>query len=222
MGFIIWLIVVALSAGLPVWSCALTGNKASFSTSSSDSSRGHCRSHLGGGNINNSDPLDLTNILYSLLGAIILLAWSPGSRGSVRKSPTRYRICRAASPRGLFRVTEASKLIATVTASCCSPGVDLAVGGADRHGPRPHHHDRLGTTHLPAFADGEQRTTRIPTRAHKCRRGRGRRRWPSCAPRRAHLRLVDVRLGPLIDWRPRPPGVEDPPGIAESRKRTLT
>ena len=29
---------------------------------------------LGGGNINNSDPLDLTNILYSLLGAIILLA----------------------------------------------------------------------------------------------------------------------------------------------------
>ena len=29
---------------------------------------------LGGGNINNSDPLDITNILYSLLGAIILLA----------------------------------------------------------------------------------------------------------------------------------------------------
>ena len=29
---------------------------------------------LGGGNINSSDPLDLTNILYSLLGAIILLA----------------------------------------------------------------------------------------------------------------------------------------------------
>jgi uncharacterized membrane protein YeaQ/YmgE (transglycosylase-associated protein family) len=29
---------------------------------------------LGGGNINNSDPLDLTNILYSLLGAIVLLA----------------------------------------------------------------------------------------------------------------------------------------------------
>ncbi|MEO7240408.1 MAG: GlsB/YeaQ/YmgE family stress response membrane protein [Sphingomicrobium sp.] len=29
---------------------------------------------LGGGNINNSNPLDLTNILYSLLGAIVLLA----------------------------------------------------------------------------------------------------------------------------------------------------
>jgi uncharacterized membrane protein YeaQ/YmgE (transglycosylase-associated protein family) len=29
---------------------------------------------LGGGNINNSDPLDLTNILWSLLGAVILLA----------------------------------------------------------------------------------------------------------------------------------------------------
>ncbi|MFL6721122.1 MAG: GlsB/YeaQ/YmgE family stress response membrane protein [Sphingomonas sp.] len=29
---------------------------------------------MGGGNINNSNPLDITNILYSLLGAIILLA----------------------------------------------------------------------------------------------------------------------------------------------------
>ena len=29
---------------------------------------------FGGGNINNSNPLDLTNILWSLLGAIILLA----------------------------------------------------------------------------------------------------------------------------------------------------
>jgi uncharacterized membrane protein YeaQ/YmgE (transglycosylase-associated protein family) len=29
---------------------------------------------LGGGNINNSNPLDITNLLYSLLGAIILLA----------------------------------------------------------------------------------------------------------------------------------------------------
>jgi uncharacterized membrane protein YeaQ/YmgE (transglycosylase-associated protein family) len=29
---------------------------------------------LGGGNINNSNPLDITNILYSLLGAIVLLA----------------------------------------------------------------------------------------------------------------------------------------------------
>ncbi len=28
---------------------------------------------LGGGNINNSNPLDLSNILYSLLGAVILL-----------------------------------------------------------------------------------------------------------------------------------------------------
>jgi uncharacterized membrane protein YeaQ/YmgE (transglycosylase-associated protein family) len=29
---------------------------------------------LGGGNINNSSPLDITNILWSLLGAVILLA----------------------------------------------------------------------------------------------------------------------------------------------------
>jgi uncharacterized membrane protein YeaQ/YmgE (transglycosylase-associated protein family) len=29
---------------------------------------------FGGGNINSSSPLDLTNILWSLLGAIILLA----------------------------------------------------------------------------------------------------------------------------------------------------
>ncbi|WP_310468949.1 GlsB/YeaQ/YmgE family stress response membrane protein [Sphingomonas sp.] len=40
---------------------------------------------LGGGNINNSDPLDLTNILWSLLGAIILLAIvNLVRRGSVR------------------------------------------------------------------------------------------------------------------------------------------
>jgi uncharacterized membrane protein YeaQ/YmgE (transglycosylase-associated protein family) len=29
---------------------------------------------FGGGNINNSNPLDLTSILWSLLGAVILLA----------------------------------------------------------------------------------------------------------------------------------------------------
>jgi uncharacterized membrane protein YeaQ/YmgE (transglycosylase-associated protein family) len=29
---------------------------------------------FGGGNINSSNPLDLTNILWSLLGAVILLA----------------------------------------------------------------------------------------------------------------------------------------------------
>ena len=29
---------------------------------------------FGGGNINNANPLDLTNILWSLLGAVILLA----------------------------------------------------------------------------------------------------------------------------------------------------
>ena len=29
---------------------------------------------FGGGNINNAHPLDLTNILWSLLGAVILLA----------------------------------------------------------------------------------------------------------------------------------------------------
>ena len=40
---------------------------------------------LGGGNINNSDPLDLTNILWSLLGAVILLAIvNLIRRGSVR------------------------------------------------------------------------------------------------------------------------------------------
>ena len=40
---------------------------------------------LGGGNINNSDPLDLTNILWSLLGAVILLAIvTLIRRGSVR------------------------------------------------------------------------------------------------------------------------------------------
>ena len=40
---------------------------------------------LGGGNINNSDPLDLTNILWSLLGAVILLAVvNLVRRGSVR------------------------------------------------------------------------------------------------------------------------------------------
>lgn len=39
---------------------------------------------LGGGNIN-QDPLDITNILYSLLGAIILLAIvNLVRRGSVR------------------------------------------------------------------------------------------------------------------------------------------
>ena len=40
---------------------------------------------FGGGNINTSDPLDITNILYSLLGAIILLAIvNLVRRGSVR------------------------------------------------------------------------------------------------------------------------------------------
>jgi uncharacterized membrane protein YeaQ/YmgE (transglycosylase-associated protein family) len=29
---------------------------------------------FGGGNINNSNPLDLTNILWSLLGALVLMA----------------------------------------------------------------------------------------------------------------------------------------------------
>jgi len=29
---------------------------------------------FGGGNINNSNPLDVTNILWSLLGAVVLLA----------------------------------------------------------------------------------------------------------------------------------------------------
>ena len=40
---------------------------------------------IGGGTINNSNPLDLTNILWSLLGAVILLAVvNLIRRGSVR------------------------------------------------------------------------------------------------------------------------------------------
>ncbi len=40
---------------------------------------------FGGGNINTSNPLDLTNILWSLLGAVILLAIvNLVRRGSVR------------------------------------------------------------------------------------------------------------------------------------------
>ena len=40
---------------------------------------------FGGGNINNANPLDLTNILWSLLGAVILLAIvNLVRRGSVR------------------------------------------------------------------------------------------------------------------------------------------
>ncbi len=40
---------------------------------------------LGGGNINNSNPLDLSNMLYSLLGAVALLAVvNLIRRGSVR------------------------------------------------------------------------------------------------------------------------------------------
>jgi uncharacterized membrane protein YeaQ/YmgE (transglycosylase-associated protein family) len=40
---------------------------------------------FGGGNINNSNPLDLTNILWSLLGAVVLLAVvNLVRRGSVR------------------------------------------------------------------------------------------------------------------------------------------
>ena len=40
---------------------------------------------IGGGTINNSNPLDLTNILWSLLGAVILLAVvNLVRRGSVR------------------------------------------------------------------------------------------------------------------------------------------
>jgi len=40
---------------------------------------------FGGGNINSSDPLDITNILVSLVGAVILLAIvNLVRRGSVR------------------------------------------------------------------------------------------------------------------------------------------
>lgn len=86
MGFIIWLIV----GGLIGWVASLIMR--------TDAQQGIILNIvvgivgaviagllLGGGSINNSDPLDLTNILYSLLGAIVLLAVvNLVRRGSVR------------------------------------------------------------------------------------------------------------------------------------------
>jgi len=75
MGFIIWLIV----GGVVGWLASLIMR--------TDAQQGIILNIIvgiigaviaglifGGGNINNSNPLDLTNILWSLLGAVILLA----------------------------------------------------------------------------------------------------------------------------------------------------
>jgi len=75
MGFIVWLIV----GGIVGWLASLVMR--------TDAQQGIILNIVvgivgaviaglifGGGNINNSNPLDLTNILWSLLGAIILLA----------------------------------------------------------------------------------------------------------------------------------------------------
>ena len=75
MGFIIWLIV----GGVIGWLASLVMR--------TDAQQGIILNIIvgiigaviaglifGGGNINNSNPLDLTNILWSLLGAVILLA----------------------------------------------------------------------------------------------------------------------------------------------------
>jgi uncharacterized membrane protein YeaQ/YmgE (transglycosylase-associated protein family) len=75
MGFIVWLIV----GGIIGWLASLVMR--------TDAQQGIILNIVvgiigaviaglifGGGNINNSNPLDLTNILWSLLGAIVLLA----------------------------------------------------------------------------------------------------------------------------------------------------
>jgi uncharacterized membrane protein YeaQ/YmgE (transglycosylase-associated protein family) len=86
MGFIVWLIV----GGIIGWLASLVMR--------TDAQQGIILNIVvgiigaviaglifGGGNINNSNPLDLTNILWSLLGAIILLAIvNLIRRGSVR------------------------------------------------------------------------------------------------------------------------------------------
>ncbi len=75
MGFIVWLIV----GGIIGWLASLVMR--------TDAQQGIILNIVvgiigaviaglifGGGNINNSNPLDLTNILWSLLGALVLLA----------------------------------------------------------------------------------------------------------------------------------------------------
>jgi uncharacterized membrane protein YeaQ/YmgE (transglycosylase-associated protein family) len=86
MGFIVWLIV----GGIIGWLASLvmrTDGQQGIILNIVVGVVGAVIAGLifGGGNINTSDPLDLTNILYSLLGAIILLAIvNLVRRGSVR------------------------------------------------------------------------------------------------------------------------------------------
>jgi uncharacterized membrane protein YeaQ/YmgE (transglycosylase-associated protein family) len=86
MGFIVWLIV----GGLIGWLASLvmrTDGQQGIILNIVVGIVGAVIAGLifGGGNINTSDPFDLTNILYSLLGAIILLAIvNLVRRGSVR------------------------------------------------------------------------------------------------------------------------------------------
>jgi uncharacterized membrane protein YeaQ/YmgE (transglycosylase-associated protein family) len=86
MGFIVWLIV----GGIIGWLASLvmrTDGQQGIILNIVVGIVGAVIAGLifGGGNINSSNPLDLTNILYSLLGAIILLAIvNLVRRGSVR------------------------------------------------------------------------------------------------------------------------------------------
>ncbi len=86
MGFIVWLIV----GGIIGWLASLvmrTDGQQGIILNIVVGIVGAVIAGLifGGGNINTSDPLDITNILYSLLGAIILLAIvNLVRRGSVR------------------------------------------------------------------------------------------------------------------------------------------
>ena len=86
MGFIVWLIV----GGIIGWLASLvmrTDGQQGIILNIVVGIVGAVIAGLifGGGNINSSDPLDLTNILYSLLGAIVLLAIvNLVRRGSVR------------------------------------------------------------------------------------------------------------------------------------------
>ena len=86
MGFIVWLIV----GGIIGWLASLvmrTDGQQGIILNIVVGIVGAVIAGLifGGGNINSADPLDLTNILYSLLGAIILLAIvNLVRRGSVR------------------------------------------------------------------------------------------------------------------------------------------
>lgn len=86
MGFIIWLIV----GGIIGWLASLvmrTDGQQGIILNIVVGIVGAVIAGLifGGGNINTSNPLDLTNILWSLLGAIILLAIvNLVRRGSVR------------------------------------------------------------------------------------------------------------------------------------------